>query len=104
MPGSDGPCRFGAYKELHQLVAERLGYGDRVRIWSPPFGDYFQGLPPGFGAIVFAGFVAADQLRDVLYDVRPLEIRARRGGPDLRPRPRRGGRPRPRGGRRATCP
>jgi predicted CoA-substrate-specific enzyme activase len=76
MPGSDGPCRFGAYKEVHQLVAERLGYGDRVRIWAPPFGDYFQGLPPGFGAIALAGFVAADLLRDMLYDVRPRELRA----------------------------
>jgi len=76
MPGSDGPCRFGAYKEVHQLVATRLGYGDRVRIWSPPFGDYFQGLPPGFGAIALAGFVAADQLRDILYDVRPRELQA----------------------------
>ncbi len=47
MPGSDGPCRFGAYKEVHQLIAQQLGYKDRVRIWSPPFGDYFQGLPPG---------------------------------------------------------
>jgi predicted CoA-substrate-specific enzyme activase len=75
MPGSDGPCRFGAYKEVHQLVCDRLGHGDRVRIWSPPFGDYFQGLPPGFGAIALAGFVAADQLRDMLYDVRPREQR-----------------------------
>ncbi len=75
MPGSDGPCRFGAYKELHQLVLDRLGWGDRVRIWSPPFGDYFQGVPPGFGAIVLAGFVATDLLRDMLYDVRPREVR-----------------------------
>jgi predicted CoA-substrate-specific enzyme activase len=75
MPGSDGPCRFGAYKEVHQLVAERLGYGDRVRIWAPPFGDYFRGMPPGFGAAALAGFVAIDHLRDLLLDVRPRELR-----------------------------
>jgi predicted CoA-substrate-specific enzyme activase len=76
MPGADGPCRFGAYKEMHQLVLHRLGLTDRVRIWAPPFGDYFQGLPPGLGAIVLAGVVAADVLRDMLHDVRPRETKA----------------------------
>jgi len=76
MPGADGPCRFGAYKELHQLVLERLGFRDRVRIWAPPFGDYFRGLPPGLGAIVLAGAVATDVLRDMLHDVRPREVRS----------------------------
>jgi predicted nucleotide-binding protein (sugar kinase/HSP70/actin superfamily) len=76
MPGADGPCRFGAYKEVHQLVLERLGFQDRVRIWSPPFGGYFQGVPPGLGAILLAGAVATDLLRDMLHDVRPRETRA----------------------------
>ncbi len=49
MPGSDGPCRFGAYKELHQLILDHLGWSDRVRIWAPPFGDYFQGSPRAWG-------------------------------------------------------
>ncbi|HEU4382838.1 MAG TPA: BadF/BadG/BcrA/BcrD ATPase family protein [Anaeromyxobacteraceae bacterium] len=76
MAGSDGPCRFGAYKELHQLVLDRLGWSDRVRIWSPPFGDYFQGVPAGAGALVLAGVVATDLLRDMLHEVRPAEARA----------------------------
>jgi predicted CoA-substrate-specific enzyme activase len=76
MPGADGPCRFGAYKELHQLVLERLGWSDRVRIWSPPFADYFGVLPPGLGAMTLAGITAADLLRDMRYDVRPRETRA----------------------------
>ncbi len=80
MPGSDGPCRFGAYKELHQLVLDRLGWKDRVRIWAPPFGDYFQGVPPGLGALVLAGAMATDVLRDMLHDTRPRETRA--GGAD----------------------
>jgi predicted nucleotide-binding protein (sugar kinase/HSP70/actin superfamily) len=76
MPGTDGPCRFGAYKEMHQLVLERLGWTDRVRIWSPPFGDYFSGVPPGLGTIVLAGVVSLDVLRDLRHDARPREIRA----------------------------
>jgi predicted CoA-substrate-specific enzyme activase len=76
MPGSDGPCRFGVYKELHQLVLDRLGFAERVRLWSPPFGDYFGEVPAGFGALVLAGMTASDVLRDVLLDVRPGEVRA----------------------------
>jgi len=75
MPGSDGPCRFGLYKELHQLVLERLELGGRVRIWAPPFGDYFQGLPAGVGALVLAGTAAVDALRDLRYQVAPVEAR-----------------------------
>jgi predicted CoA-substrate-specific enzyme activase len=79
MAASDGPCRFGAYKELHQLVLERLGLRDRVRIWSPPFGDYFQGVPPGVGAQVLAGIAAVDVLRDLRYEAAPAEpVMARR--------------------------
>ncbi|HET9597274.1 MAG TPA: acyl-CoA dehydratase activase-related protein, partial [Anaeromyxobacteraceae bacterium] len=75
MPGSDGPCRFGSYKQLHQLVLARLGHGDRVSIWSPPFGDYFQGMPPGFKTAIFAGVAAAGVLEEMLHDVRPVETR-----------------------------
>jgi predicted nucleotide-binding protein (sugar kinase/HSP70/actin superfamily) len=73
MPGTDGPCRFGAYKELHQLVLDRLGLSGRVRIWSPPFGDYFEGLPSGAGALVLTGVAAIDTLRDLRYQVGPGE-------------------------------
>ena len=75
MPDSDGPCRFGVYKNLFRLVLDRLGWGDRVRIWSPPFGDYFHGQPAGFKAIAFAGICAAGVLNEALHDVRPVETR-----------------------------
>jgi predicted nucleotide-binding protein (sugar kinase/HSP70/actin superfamily) len=80
MPGSDGPCRFGVYKNLFRLVLDRLGWRDRVRIWSPPFGDYFHGQPAGFKAIAFAGICAAGVLNEALHDVRPVETR--RGSAD----------------------
>ncbi|MBW2509330.1 MAG: CoA activase [Deltaproteobacteria bacterium] len=74
MPGSCGPCRFGAYRHLHHMILDQLGWGRRVDIWSPQFGDYFEGLPAGFSAIVFAGVCGFGAIEDALHDVRPVEI------------------------------
>ncbi|MBN1960332.1 MAG: CoA activase [Deltaproteobacteria bacterium] len=73
MPGSRGPCRFGAYKTLHKIVLERLGLNKRVRVWSPPFSNYFEDLPGGFTAICFSTFMAADLLLAAYHDARPSE-------------------------------
>lgn len=73
MPGSNGPCRFGMYRQLHRLVLERLGEDGRVGIWSPPDSDYFEGVPAGMGAVVLGGLTAYGLLADVARDVRPVE-------------------------------
>ncbi len=73
MPGSNGPCRFGMYRQLHQMVLDRLGEGGRVGIWSPPDSDYFEGVPPGMGAIVLGGVTAIGMMADALRDTRPVE-------------------------------
>jgi predicted CoA-substrate-specific enzyme activase len=75
MANADGPCRFGVYKELHQITLDRLGWSERMRIWSPDSRNYFDGVPPGVGAIVLAAIAATDRLRDMLYEVRPGEAR-----------------------------
>ena len=80
MPTSGGPCRFGTYQLLHKIVLERLGWKDRVRMWSPSNENYFDGVPPGFASVVFTGVMAADLLLEMLYDVRPSE--SRRGAAD----------------------
>ena len=73
MPTAEGPCRFGVYNLLHKITLERLGWQDRVRVWSPSSSGYFDGIPAGFSALVFSGFMGADLLLDMLYDVRPVE-------------------------------
>ncbi|MDF1565916.1 MAG: acyl-CoA dehydratase activase-related protein [Deltaproteobacteria bacterium] len=75
MPTANGPCRFGVYNILHEIVLERLKLDDRMRIWSPGDDNYFEGVPAGFAALVFTGFAASDLLLAALYDVRPVEIR-----------------------------
>jgi predicted CoA-substrate-specific enzyme activase len=76
MPGACGPCRFGVYNLLDRITLERLGFADRVRVWSPCDTDYFKGLPPGFSALVFSGFMACDLLEAALHDTRPVEARS----------------------------
>ena len=75
MPTADGPCRFGAYNVLHRSVLERLGWGDRVRIWSPHDDGYFKGLPQGLSALVMSGFASHDMMTEALFDTRPTERR-----------------------------
>jgi predicted CoA-substrate-specific enzyme activase len=74
MPHTRGPCRFGMYNLLNQLTLERLGWRERVRIWSPSDRGYFADTPPGFTAALFTGFLAADALLEALLTTRPDEL------------------------------
>lgn len=71
MPRPQGPCRFGAYNTLNQLVLERLGLRSRVRIWSPKELEYFETFTPGATFLIICGFTAADWLLEALHEVRP---------------------------------
>ena len=73
MAGTDGPCRFGVYNLLNTIVLERLGWRDRVRIWSPKDTGYFDDMPEGAEILLFTGVVASDLLRQAKLDTRPME-------------------------------
>ena len=73
MASTDGPCRFGVYNLLNATVLERLGWRDRVRIWSPKDTGYFDGMPEGTEILVFTGVLASDLLLQAKLDTRPLE-------------------------------
>ena len=73
MPSTDGPCRFGVYNLLNNIVLERLGWRDRVRIWSPKDSGYFDNMPAGTEMLIFAGIAASDFLYQAKLDVRPVE-------------------------------
>ncbi|UCH75461.1 MAG: hypothetical protein JSU82_06390, partial [Rhodospirillales bacterium] len=72
---ANGPCRFGCYRILDKAILQQLGWGERVRIWSPGEEEYTEGLPPGMAALVITGIVAVDMLVEGLYDTRPRESR-----------------------------
>jgi activator of 2-hydroxyglutaryl-CoA dehydratase/predicted nucleotide-binding protein (sugar kinase/HSP70/actin superfamily) len=73
MPRTDGPCRFGVYNLLNNIVLDRLGWRGRVRIWSPNDTGYFDDLPAGAEMLVFAGIAATDLLMQAKLDTRPFE-------------------------------
>ena len=73
MPRSHGPCRFGAYNLLFKVTLERLGWKDRVRMWSPEDTGYFDDAQIGWFLVAFIGFMAEDLLLEALHFVRPTE-------------------------------
>jgi activator of 2-hydroxyglutaryl-CoA dehydratase/predicted nucleotide-binding protein (sugar kinase/HSP70/actin superfamily) len=73
MPTANGPCRFGSYATLDRIVIERLGWKDRVTLWAPIDEDYFESVPDGAAALVYAALTAADVLLAGLYYARPVE-------------------------------
>jgi len=73
MPSTDGPCRFGVYNLLNNIVLDRLGWRDRVRIWSPKDTGYFDDMPAGTEMLVFAAIASTDLLLQATLDVRPVE-------------------------------
>ncbi|MBI2376621.1 MAG: CoA activase [Deltaproteobacteria bacterium] len=76
MPTANGPCRFGVYNMLHQIILERVGRRGQVRLWSPNDADYFEGLEQGFSALLMAAFAAGDVLIEALHDTKPTETHA----------------------------
>ena len=74
MPSTNGPCRFGVYNLLTNIVLERLGWRERVRIWSPKDTGYFDGMPAGTEMLVLTGIAASDLLLQAKLDARPVEL------------------------------
>ncbi|MBI2510690.1 MAG: CoA activase [Opitutae bacterium] len=70
MSSTYGPCRFGVYNLLNQIVLQRLGWRDRVRIWSPRDTGYFDEFPAAFGMVTLAGMAAVDALNEAVLAVR----------------------------------
>ncbi len=77
MPGADGPCRFGLYRQFHRIILDDLGYTD-IPIFSPNSNDGYTsfGLDgTAFRKVVWKGFVFLDCLVKLLHKVRPYETK-----------------------------
>jgi predicted CoA-substrate-specific enzyme activase len=76
MPDHNGPCRFGGYNKLQQIIFERLGYGEAL-IVHPSNEDNYTSIAPGnpvkWRLSAWRGMVAIDLIRKLLQQRRPYE-------------------------------
>ncbi len=76
MPNHSGPCRFGQYNKLQDVIFRRLGF-ENIKIVAPSNEDSYAGFSNGrpvrFRLAVIRGIVAADMLRKFLQERRPYE-------------------------------
>jgi len=74
MPRAGGPCRFGQYQLLFQIVLDKLGYSSRVKILSPTTETGYQlAISSAMVAKGWSSIVFSDLLKDTLLSIRPLE-------------------------------
>lgn len=77
MPTSPGPCKFGQYNRLHELVLNNMGYKE-VEFLVPSaqnsYTDFVGDKATLFRKVAWGGCVTIDTLEKALYRVRPYEL------------------------------
>jgi predicted CoA-substrate-specific enzyme activase len=77
MPDHNGPCRFGGYNKLQEIIFERLGFKD-VMMVHPSNEDNYTSISPDhpvvWRTLAWKGMVAIDLLRKMKEQTRPYEI------------------------------
>ena len=77
MPTSPGPCKFGQYNRLHELVLDNMGYNE-VEFLVPSakksYTDFVGDKAVLFRRVAWQGCLAVDTLEKAMYRVRPYEI------------------------------
>lgn len=71
MPSGNGPCRFGQYGLLQNIILKELGF--KVSIVSPSGENAYGGLPIKFQKILFDAVLINDILRKIILKIRPYE-------------------------------
>lgn len=77
MPDHNGPCRFGGYNKLQQIIFDRLGFGEAI-IVHPSNEDNYTSIAPGnpvkWRLVAWRGMVAIDLIRKLQQQRRPYEL------------------------------
>jgi predicted nucleotide-binding protein (sugar kinase/HSP70/actin superfamily) len=80
--GSCGPCRFGMYEAEYRLAVENAGFdGFRILLFQQTDGIKAASGEPGlkftvdFGMSAFNALNIGDVLNDLVYQIRPFEVR-----------------------------
>ncbi|MBI5359415.1 MAG: hypothetical protein HZA48_02405 [Planctomycetes bacterium] len=72
MPTACGPCRFGQYAKLDEMVLKSKGWDD-VKILSPSAINAYEGLSGIIRKNLWDGIVLSDVLRKIILKIRPYE-------------------------------
>lgn len=78
MPRAGGPCRFGMYHLLSQIILEKLGLSERVKVVSPSSETGYQKeVQARFSLLAkfWASALYVDFLKDAFLQIRALEKR-----------------------------
>ncbi len=74
MPTACGPCRFGQYRRLDEIVFDRKGWEDLL-IVSPSAVNAYQGLSGALRRQAWDAIVIGDILQKIIFRLRPYEQR-----------------------------
>ncbi|MDI6721982.1 MAG: acyl-CoA dehydratase activase [Candidatus Aenigmarchaeota archaeon] len=71
MPSGTGPCRFGQYGILQDLVLKEMGY--KTTIVSPSGENTYAGIPHKTRRMLFDAMLLNDILKKIIHKIRPYE-------------------------------
>ncbi|MHC5035974.1 MAG: acyl-CoA dehydratase activase [Planctomycetota bacterium] len=74
MPTASGPCRFGQYQRLSEIVFDRKGW-EELLVLSPSGVNTYQGLSPSLRRQLWDAVVVGDILQKIVFRLRPYERR-----------------------------
>lgn len=73
MPTACGPCRFGQYAKLNEIIFRKKGWKG-IRIMSPSAENAYEGLPQGARMRLWHGLLLGDIFRKLACKIRPYEV------------------------------
>ena len=73
MPTACGPCRFGQYAKLNELIFKRKGW-DKIEIMSPSAENAYEGMPIKARINLWKGLLLGDIFRKITCKIRPYEV------------------------------
>ena len=73
MPTACGPCRFGQYVKLNEIIFKKKGW-DNIQILSPSAENAYEGMPNKARINLWKALLLGDIFRKISCKIRPYEI------------------------------
>ncbi len=73
MPTACGPCRFGQYAKLNEIIFKKKGW-DKIEIMSPSAENAYEGMPVKARINLWKALLLGDVFRKLACKIRPYEV------------------------------